>query len=340
MPCPHCNAPVNAADRFCVACGRPLPETDVQPPAESAAGSPLPAESAAGSPLPAESAAGSPLPAESAAGNPLPAESAAGNPLPAESPAAHGLPAAHWRGGQAAMALLIVGLAFLSISGLSLLLEPLGNGLAWAAWVASHAIGIVILATIWLLGNDRRRVSLRALAAALGLNRPRVSWLYALLLAALATGLSLAFTALYAWAITLLAELLVLPLDLAERLQLPPDIAKQLLLPPDIGPEILFPGPAALLTFEALAGWTAFTEELFFRGFVFAGLIPRWGLKGAAVGSALIFSVFHIYPGVLLPIFVTGLLLAGLYRLTGSLWPPVLAHAGQNALALLAVGYA
>ena len=299
MPCPHCNAPANAADRFCVTCGRPLPDTDGLESAESAAGNPLPAESAAGSPLPAESAAGSPLPAESAAD--------------------HGLPAAHWRGGQAAMALLIVGLAFLSISGLSLLLEPLGNGLAWAAWVASHAIGIVILATIWLLGNDRRRVSLMALAAALGLTRPRVSWLYALLLAALSTGLSLAFTALYAWAIT--------PLNI------------ELLLPPDIGPEILFPGPAALLTFEALAGWTAFTEELFFRGFVFAGLIPRWGIKGAAVGSALIFSVFHIYPGVLLPIFVTGLLLAGLYRLTGSLWPPVLAHAGQNALALLAVGY-
>ena len=290
MPCPHCNAPANAADLFCVTCGRPLPETDGL------------------------------APAESAAGNPLPAESAAGNLLPTESAAARGLPAAHWRGGQAAMSLLIVGLAFLSISGLSLLLEPLGNGLAWAAWVASHAIGIVILATIWLLGNDRRRVSLRALAAALGLTRPRISWLYALLLAALSTGLSLAFTALYAWAIT--------PLDI------------ELLLPPDIGPEILFPGPAALLTFEALAGWTAFTEELFFRGFVFAGLIPRWGLKGAAVGSALIFSVFHIYPGVLLPIFVTGLLLAGLYRLTGSLWPPVLAHAGQNALALLAVGYA
>ena len=282
MPCPHCNAPANAADRFCVTCGQPLTATDDLAPAATAA--------------------------------------------------ANRLPAVPWRGGQVAMSLLIVVSAFLTISSLSLLLEPLDSGLAWAAWIASHAIGIVILLVVWLLGNDRRRVSLTALAAALGLglSRPRLSWLYALLLTALALGLSIGLTALYGWAITLLSEQL-LPL---------PDRVKQLLLPPELGAEILFPGPAALLTFEALAGWTSFTEELFFRGFVFAGLIPRWGIKGAAVGSALIFSAFHLYPGVLLPIFVTGLLLAGLYRLTGSLWPPILAHAGQNALALLSITYA
>lgn len=238
---------------------------------------------------------------------------------PAERAAGYGLPAVHWRGGQVAMSILIVGLAFLFISALSLLLEPLNYGLALAAWVGSHAIGVVILAAVWLLGNDRGRVSLLTLAAELGLTRPRTSWLYAGFLAVLATGLSIGLTALYGWA--------VMPLD------------ADLLLPPDIEQSILFPGPAALLTYEALAGWTAFTEELFFRGFVFVGLIPRWGIGRATVFSSLIFSLFHLYPGVLLPIFFTGLLLAGLYRLTGSLWPPILAHAGQNAVALVAVVY-
>lgn len=274
MPCPHCHALANPADRFCVTCGRPLTAT------------------------------------------------AALNPAPPVADS--GLPPVHWRGGQVAMSILIVGMAFLFISALSLLLEPLNYGLALAAWVGSHAIGVAILAAVWLLSNDRGRVSLMALAAELGLTRPRTSWLYAGFLAVLATGLSLGLTALYGWAVTLLTA--VTPLDI------------ELLLPPEIEQSILFPGPAALLTYEALAGWTAFTEELFFRGFVFVGLIPRWGIKRAAVFSSLIFSLFHLYPGVLLPIFFTGLLLAGLYRLTGSLWPPILAHAGQNAVALAAIG--
>ena len=40
-------------------------------------------------------------------------------------------------------------------------------------------------------------------------------------------------------------------------------------------------------------------------------------------------------PGVLVPIFITGFLLAWLYHRTGSLWPNIVAHAGQNALALV-----
>jgi membrane protease YdiL (CAAX protease family) len=53
----------------------------------------------------------------------------------------------------------------------------------------------------------------------------------------------------------------------------------------------------------------------------------------------LVFSAFHLAPGVLLPVFVTGLLLAWLYHRTGSLWPCMAAHAGQNAIALAATLY-
>ena len=83
--------------------------------------------------------------------------------------------------------------------------------------------------------------------------------------------------------------------------------------------------------------WTPVTEEIFFRGFVFAGLTPRLGVPRAIIVSGLVFSAFHLSIGVLLPIFVTGILLAWLYHRTGSLWPGIAAHAGQNALAVSAV---
>ena len=77
-----------------------------------------------------------------------------------------------------------------------------------------------------------------------------------------------------------------------------------------------------------------FTEEVFFRGFIFPALRAWLGLGLALVVSGAIFAVFHVDPKVMLPIFVTGVMLAWLYHKTGSIWPPLVAHALQNALAL------
>ena len=41
----------------------------------------------------------------------------------------------------------------------------------------------------------------------------------------------------------------------------------------------------------------------------------------------------------MVPIFITGFLLAWLYRQTGSIWPSIMDHGGQNALAVLATIY-
>ncbi len=233
----------------------------------------------------------------------------------AESPALGPDMAVPWRGKQVVMGLVLVGIAFLAISGGTIVLERLGAGLAWGAWLGSHAIGLVILATVWLLSQSQGRMSL----AWLGLRRPKTTWPVALLLSALALSISIGFTALYALAMR--------PLGI------------DLLLPPDVPSEIAFEGYAVVWTFQALAGWTPLTEEVFFRGFVMPGLVARWGVVGAAVASALIFALFHLHPGVLAPIFFTGLLLAALYHYTGSIWPPVIAHAGQNTVALLAIIY-
>ena len=81
------------------------------------------------------------------------------------------------------------------------------------------------------------------------------------------------------------------------------------------------------------------TEEIFFRGFIFAGLAPKLGVWRAMLVSALVFSLFHLSLGLLVPVFITGFLLAWLYRQTGSIWPSILAHAGQNTLAVLATIY-
>ena len=222
---------------------------------------------------------------------------------------------APWGGRQVSLGIVLVGIAFLLISAATLLLERLGGGLAWGAWLGSHAIGAVILISVWLLAQHQGQLPL----AAIGLRRPITSWPVSILLAGMALGLSLGATALYAWLMTLLGA--------------------DIFVPPDVPKDIIFDGLGVIWTFEALALWTPLTEEIFFRGFIMAGLAHRWGVSGAAIGSAAIFSLFHLHPGVLLPIFFTGLLLAVLYRTTGSLWPPVIAHAGQNAVALVAIIY-
>lgn len=78
-------------------------------------------------------------------------------------------------------------------------------------------------------------------------------------------------------------------------------------------------------------------EEIFFRGFCFAGLMGRWGCWGAAAASSALFGLAHLDPALMGPAFVSGLVFAWAYWRTGSLWPVVLAHAARNAVALAAV---
>lgn len=73
-------------------------------------------------------------------------------------------------------------------------------------------------------------------------------------------------------------------------------------------------------------------EEILFRGVVYAGLRARWGSGVAAAVSAVVFGVIHV-PAVIVPT-VLGVVLAALYSRTGSVWPGVLVHVLNNALAL------
>ncbi len=67
------------------------------------------------------------------------------------------------------------------------------------------------------------------------------------------------------------------------------------------------------------------SEELFFRGFVFSGLV-RWGFWPAALVSGCAFALFHFDPGSFIPFSIIGVLMAWLYWSRGSLWDSILFH--------------
>ena len=77
-------------------------------------------------------------------------------------------------------------------------------------------------------------------------------------------------------------------------------------------------------------------EETFFRGFVFGGLRAHWPFWAAALVSSLIFGSVHLTTGpAAIPLLaLLGVCFAYLYERSGSLWPAVIAHALNNALAL------
>lgn len=84
-------------------------------------------------------------------------------------------------------------------------------------------------------------------------------------------------------------------------------------------------------------GFVGFAEEVFFRGFLYAGLRERWGVGWAMLISSAIFAALHVLPSVMLPIFMMGVVFCWLYERTSSLWPAVALHATMNSLAFLGI---
>lgn len=78
-----------------------------------------------------------------------------------------------------------------------------------------------------------------------------------------------------------------------------------------------------------------FCEEIFFRGFVFMGLLRGMSLVWAVIFSALIFAVAHADPGSFLVLFCIGLVLAFLRWRTRSLWPGIMLHLLNNGIGAL-----
>ncbi len=105
---------------------------------------------------------------------------------------------------------------------------------------------------------------------------------------------------------------------------------------PDQGFDAFFETRALLpLTGLAFVIIAPISEETFFRGFVFAGLIRPFGLPAAVAASGLLFGALHVSSlntlALLVPIGFIGVLLAWLYHRTGSIWPSIFTHMLFNA---------
>jgi membrane protease YdiL (CAAX protease family) len=110
----------------------------------------------------------------------------------------------------------------------------------------------------------------------------------------------------------------------------------------DIGKELGVCNPgigivvAAVLAIVVLA---PVAEEIFFRGFFFAGLRSKWSLWPSALLSGAIFGLVHAPTGptAAIPLAGLGVGLAWLYNKTDSVIPCMLAHFLNNALAISVV---
>jgi uncharacterized protein len=89
----------------------------------------------------------------------------------------------------------------------------------------------------------------------------------------------------------------------------------------------------AIVTGVFVIGVAPFVEEFFFRGFLYRAFRNRIGVIGAALASALTWSAIHFKPEFLVPLAILGVVLALLFEKTGSLWPCIMVHALNNALA-------
>lgn len=78
------------------------------------------------------------------------------------------------------------------------------------------------------------------------------------------------------------------------------------------------------------------SEEVCFRGFLFGGFRRRFPLPVAALGAGLVFGLLHYTTGwsTVPQLAVLGAVFAVVYDRTGSLWPPIIFHAINNAFVL------
>ncbi len=224
----------------------------------------------------------------------------------AVAPAAAPADAPTWGIWPPALGLMVLVPSAVLIASLALVIP-----LAVAAVISATALGLLQVVLVWLLGIRTWPPPL----AAVGFTGPRTSLRASAMLVVAALVCSLGFAQLYTMAALALGW--------------------DFLMPPEIPDGLLLPGGWVVFSALALAVWTPVAEETFFRGFILRGLANRWRLAPALVASAAVFAALHLAPALLLPVFVTGLLLGFLYHRTGSLWPCIAVHAAQNLVAVL-----
>lgn len=238
---------------------------------------------------------------------PPPAASERVGPPPEPEPRDRGAPPeVSWGPGRALLGLVVLlavgAVGAIVVSVFDPDLETLGATFALQTVLAVSLLGVAF----FMAQPDRGRVP----AAALGLRRPLHP----------------------AVKLTVLAYLVYIGCALAIAALIQPeqeDITREL----GYGEGVLASVGAGLLIVVA----APLTEEVFFRGFLFAGLRRGLPFALAAAISAGIWGLFHFTGadtwGVVLQLSVFGVILAWLYERTGSIWPPISMHLFNNAIA-------
>ena len=78
-----------------------------------------------------------------------------------------------------------------------------------------------------------------------------------------------------------------------------------------------------------------FSEEIFFRGFLYSAFKKKWGVNTGLFLSSFLFALVHLEPYSFIPIMIIGWLLAYLFEKTKSLMTPIFLHAVYNLILIL-----
>ncbi len=91
-----------------------------------------------------------------------------------------------------------------------------------------------------------------------------------------------------------------------------------------------------VLFFASVTVLRPFAEEVLFRGFVMQGLTERLQVPAAAAVASALYALTHVGggPGLVIPAFGAGLLLAWVFWRSGSLWPAILGNVVFTAVTL------
>ena len=103
---------------------------------------------------------------------------------------------------------------------------------------------------------------------------------------------------------------------------------------PPIQPILEIFGENIVLAYIVIVIVAPITEEIFFRGFLYAAFRDKLGVTYGVIISAAIFGAVHAMPLIFFPLFIIGVALAILYEQKRSLVAPILMHAINNAMAL------
>ena len=197
-----------------------------------------------------------------------------------------------------------------------------GSVAQMAANVTVLPVAILVAVAVWFQVNRRFYQSPIRLADTFGFNRKNTG---RCLLLGLATGLGLV---LIAMALALISSLLIKAFgDQAEPQKLVTLIAEESAKQENIGTLIFFVVMAVAVASVA--------EEILFRGILYPAIKQIGYPRLAAIGTALLFALFHVNLLTFASLTVVALGLIALYEFTDNLLAPITAHAVFNASNLI-----